>query len=366
MHALDLGKRHYLAVSSVVLIMLSLIALAVGTTGCNAPSASVEIRDWNDLNAARNNLDGTFTLMNDLDATTAGYAELASSTANDGSGWQPIGIWPNPFTGSFDGQGFEIRELFIGRPDEDTVGLFSFVNEGASIVNVVLMGADVTGELYAGILAGHSRGTVSNCYSTGSVTGDTFVGGLMGENGGTVSNSYSTAIVNGSSEVGGLIGQNHANVSKSYAAGSATGDSYVGGLVGWNHDGTISNSYSTGNVVGELLAGGLVGQNRALVSDCYSTGKVVASEDVGGLVGRNYEGTVTNSFWDVETSLQDISDGGTGETTADMHDIDTFSGATWNVVAVAGPGTRNTGYVWNIVNNLTYPFLSWQPLSQHN
>ena len=201
----------------------------------------------------------TFTLMNDLDSTTAGYTELASPTANGGKGWQPIGIWPNPFTGSFDGQGFEIRDLFIDRPGEDTVGLFSFVNTGATIVSVAVMDADVTGELYAGGLAGHNRGSLSNCHSTGNVAGDTYVGGLVGESGGTVSNSYSTATVNGSSEVGGLIGQNHGTVSKSYSTGSVTGDSYVGGLVGWNHDGTVSNSYSSARVDGELLVGGLVG-----------------------------------------------------------------------------------------------------------
>jgi hypothetical protein len=360
----NLRKRYREAANSVLLVVLVMVALTTaGTVGCNAPSASVEIRNWNDLNAVRNNLGGTFTLMNNLDSTTSGYTELASSTANDGQGWQPIGIWPNPFTGSFDGQGFEIRNLFINRPDQDTVGLFSFVNTGATIANIVLRDADVTGELYAGALAGHNRGSLSNCYGTGNVAGDTFVGGLVGENGGTVSNSYSTATVNGSSEIGGLIGQNHGTVSKSYATGGASGDSYVGGLVGWNHDGTVNNCYSSGSAAGELLVGGLVGQNRAVVSNCYCTGNVAGLDDVGGLVGRNYEGTVTNSFWDVESSGQATSPAGTGETAAEMHHIATFSGATWNIITVAEANTRNTDYVWNIVNNVTYPVLSWQPVS---
>jgi hypothetical protein len=359
MKTISLRKRHYAAATSVFLIMLIMVALVVGMVGCNSPSAGVEIRNWNDLNAVRNNLDGTFTLMNDLDSTTAGYAELASPTANDGQGWQPIGIWPNPFTGRFDGQGFEIRDLFIDRPSQDTVGLFSFVNTGATIVNVVVMDADVTGELYTGGLAGHNRGSVNNCYSTGNVTGDTFIGGLVGENGGTVSNSYSTATVNGSSEVGGLIGQNHGTVNTSYSTGAATGDSYVGGLVGWNHDGTVSNSYSSASVAGELLVGGLVGQNRAGVGNCYSTGNVTGLEDFGGLVGRNYEGTVSNSFWDIQTSGQATSDGGTGKNTTEMQDVATFSGAAWNITTVALNET-NTASIWNIVDAVIYPFLSWQ------
>jgi len=339
-----------------------MVALVVGMVGCDTPSSGSQIRDWHDLDAIRNNLDGEVLLMNDLDSTTAGYTELASPTANEGQGWQPIGIWPDPFIGSFDGQGFEIRDLFIDRPDEINVGLFSFVNTGGIIEDVAVIDVDVTGDTYVGGLAGHSRGNLSNCHSTGNVAGDTHVGGLVGENGGIVSNSYSTASVSGSFEVGCLIGQNHATVSKSYSAGNATGDSYVGGLVGWNKEGTVSNSYSSASVDGELLVGGLVGSNRASVSNCYSTGNVTGLENVGGFAGRNYEGTVNNSFWDTETSGQTTSDGGTGNTTAEMQDIATFSGAAWGIVAVGSLVERNPAYIWNIVDDETYPFLSWQPV----
>ena len=354
-------KLHYVATTSVFLIMLTMVTLMVGMVGCDTPSSGVQIRDWNDLDAVRNNLDGEVLLMNDLDSTTAGYTELASPTANEGQGWQPIGIWPDPFIGSFDGQGFEIRDLFIDRPGETNVGLFSFVNTGGIIEDVAVIDADVTGDTYVGGLAGHSRGNLSNCHSTGNVAGDTHVGGLAGENGGILSNSYSAASVSGSFEVGGLIGQNHATVSKSYSTGSATGDSYVGGLVGWNKEGTISNSYSSASVDGELLVGGLAGSNRASVSNCYCTGTVTGLENVGGLAGRNYEGTVSNSFWDTKTSEQDTSDGGTGKTTAEMKNIDTFSGAVWNILAV-NSGQTNLAYIWNIVDGETYPFLTWQPV----
>jgi hypothetical protein len=354
-------KLHYAAATSLFLVMLIMAALMVGMVGCNEPTAGVQIRTWYDLNAVRNKPNGNFILMNNLDSATAGYTELASPTANEGRGWEPIGVWPNPFSGSFDGQGFEIRDLFIDREGEDYVGLFSFVETGAVIVGVALINADVTGELYVGGLVGHAHhGSLSNCHSTGNVTGDTHVGGLVGESGGTVSNSYSTANVSGSYEVGGLIGQNHGTVTRSYSTGSAIGYQYVGGLVGWNHEGTISNSYSSARVDGEQLVGGLVGHNRASVSNCYSTGNVTGLEDVGGLVGRNYQGTVSNSFWDNETSGQPASSGGTGKNTTQMKDITTFSGATWNIIAVGGPGERNTGYIWNIVDDVTYPFLSWQ------
>jgi len=101
-----------------------------------------------------------------------------------------------------------------------------------------------------------------------------------------------------------------------------------------------------------------VGGNEGIVSNSYSTGSVSSSVTAGGLVGAG--GTVHNSFWDTETSGQATSAGGTGKTTAEMNSIATFSGASWNIVTVANPGTHNPSYIWNIVDGQTYPFLSWQ------
>jgi hypothetical protein len=123
----------------------------------------------------------------------------------------------------------------------------------------------------------------------------------------------------------------------------------------------VSNSYSTGSVSGNSEIGGLVGDNEGTVSNSYSTGNVTGSSSVGGLVGENWD-TVANSFWDTQTSGQATSDGGTGKNTTEMHDIATFSGAAWDIVGVANPSMRNPSYIWNIVDDLTYPFLSWQPI----
>jgi hypothetical protein len=90
---------------------------------------------------------------------------------------------------------------------------------------------------------------------------------------------------------------------------------------------------------------------------------VAGSSSVGGLVGANNEeeATVSNSFWDIEASGQAASDGGTSKTMAEMKDIATFSGAGWDIIAVAGLSMRNLSHIWNIVGGETYPFLSWQP-----
>jgi hypothetical protein len=72
---------------------------------------------------------------------------------------------------------------------------------------------------------------------------------------------------------------------------------------------------------------------------------------------------VSKSFWDVETSGQTRSAGGTGKITTQMKNVATFSGAGWNIVAVANPGARSPSCIWNIVDGQTYPFLSWQSVS---
>jgi len=469
----------------------------------NQPSENLEIYTWYDLDDIRYNLSGDHILMNNLNSTTEGYEELASPTANEGKGWQPIG-YSTPgvvscmaarpgedygLFGTLDGQGHEIRDLFINRSDENNVGLFYYIR--GRIINLGLTNVTVTGSGNVGSLVGWNEGTVDNSYSIGNVAGESTVGGLTGSNRGTVLNSYSSGNVNGSScvgglagsmyygsvenshsmcsvigvdDVGGLLGYSYSGtVSNSYSTGNVTGDSdvggllglngwkaasgsniydcysggnvdgslRVGGLVGHNYYGTVSNSYATGNVTGDSDVGGLVGVNSwevgnreenavrgsystgningnqhvgglvghnynyGTVSNSYATGNVTGDSDVGGLVGLNgldvmqtggrirnsystgnvngnqdvgglvghtvLHSTVLNSFWDTETSGLSTSDGGTGKNTTEMKNITTFSGVGWNITAVSNTTMRDTSYIWNIVNNVTYPFLSWQP-----
>jgi hypothetical protein len=407
--------RRHVARAGIFLIAVILIA---GIQGCTVPSG-VQIRDWYDLDAVRDNLDGNYILMNDLDSTTAGYEDLAGPSANGGKGWQPIGGIHAHFTGTFNGRGHEIHDLFINRPDELDVALFASVYRSGIIKDVGMVNVAITGYDCVGSLVATNGGTVSNSYSSGSVIGFGPIGGLVGVNlvevlyDGTVSDSYYTGTVTGQADVGGLVGSNYGSVSYSYSTGSVTGpevagglvgynegctvsysysiatvtgegtvgglvgynedctmrNSYssgnvigvdaVGGLVGVNHDSSVSYSYSTGNVTGNSNVGGLVGVNWGTVSSSYSSGSVVGEQEVGGLIGYNWTGgTVSDSFWDTQASGQNISAGGMGKNTTEMQDITTFSA--WNIVAVVNPSTRNPTYIWNIVSGLTYPFLSWQ------
>lgn len=58
--------------------------------------------------------------------------------------WVPIGTWDNPFTGTFTGNGYEIKGLTMTDPDAEIVGLFG-VAVNAHIYNVVLRDYDIAG-----------------------------------------------------------------------------------------------------------------------------------------------------------------------------------------------------------------------------
>lgn len=300
------------------------------------PDGAIPLWDWYDLDVITNHLSGYYVLMNNLDSTTPGYAESAGPEANNGLGWEPIDIGAEE---TFDGQGYEIRGLVIARPTAYYVGLFGSVARGGVVKNVGLLDAVVIGEWP--------------------------VAGLVAWNEGTVSNSYSAGIINGGGEVGGLVGRNAGTVDRSHCSGSVAGIEAVGGLVGmdWWESGNVSNSYATASVDGSSSVGGLVGWNGGTVTNCYATGSVTGGGDVGGLVGYGGQLAIDHCFWDIQTSGQSTSTVGTGLNTTEMRSIATFSGAIWKIVAVADASTRNTYYIWNIVDDTTYPFLSWEPVS---
>ena len=215
------------------------------------------------------------------------------------------------------------------------------------------------GDIVVGGLVGENEGFISNSYSRGSVSGvSRAVGGLVGNNHETISNSYSSSSVRGGTGAGGLVGDNHGSISNSYSDGLVNGMGFrAGGLVGWNglagkifnsyrrgpvsgaysgvgglvgtNEGTISNSYSQGPVSGTSnQVGGLVGHFiDGEINNSYSTGLVDGKREVGGLVGHNERtGVISNSYWDITTSKQLLSAGGTSKTTAQLQAPTTASG----------------------------------------
>ena len=97
-----------------------------------------------DLQGMNGALGGNYVLGADIDAS-------ATSGWNAGKGFTPIGVFDNPFTGTFDGLGHVIKKLTIKNPVDSEgfaldTGLFGAADH-ASIQNVGLTDVDISGTL---------------------------------------------------------------------------------------------------------------------------------------------------------------------------------------------------------------------------
>jgi hypothetical protein len=273
---------------------------------------------------------------------TADIDASPTSSWFSGKGWDPIGDGNKDFTGSYDGQGYTIDDLFMDRTSSSNKGqgLFGRI-EDATISNLGLKNLDITGYEHVGGLVGRvdfgskttNTSTITGCNVTGKVEATyATVGGMVGSlrNGALILNSYSTASVTqtgGFNEIaGGLVGEiayNGASVKRCYATGSVDKGSgnEAGGLVGhlWSTSNLVKNCYAKGLVTGGKYVGGLIGENDgASVKYSYSTGSVSGNSLVGGLIGGG-NGTITGCYWDETSSGHTTSSGGSGiANTSDM------------------------------------------------
>ena len=316
---------------------------ACGFYGCSAfASASaittpVIIRNAAELAAIstdRVSLNGVYALAGDIDLSDYGN-------------WKPIGTRNRPFTGNFDGNGYNIGG--VSSSGYEFAGLFGYV-KGASISNLgVVVGNISSSSSYVGGLAGGAYNSqISNSYATGgSVSGDSDVGGLVGwGNSAVITSSYAAvSSVSGRNGVGGLVGYGrYSTIKSSYAAVdsvSGTGD-FVGGLVGSAYNSEISNSYAAVN-------------------------SISGDNSVGGLVGYRSSSTITESYWDSSTSGITKGDYGLPKTTAQLRMPTNFGGsiyANW-YKHKCDDGSR----AWNLGTIFQYPALTCTPgelITQHS
>jgi len=323
-----------------------------GSGTSNDPYLIYDANQMNAIGADSNDWDNHFKLMADIDLS--GYTGTSFNIIGSYMPWLP-------FTGVFDGNDHTISNFTYDSNGVNYIGFFGYVgNFYAEIKNLGLIDPNIdagTGE-FVGSLAGYLySGTITDCYvEGGSVSGGRGVGGLVGDSSGTITKCYSTGSVSGTTDVGGLVGLNSfwcsfpvcrsGTITNCYSSGGVLGVDQVGGLAGGNH-GTITNCYSSGGVLGFDQVGGLVGGNYGTISYSYSTGSVLGTGAVGGLVGYDYQGEVSASFWDVNTSGQTTSYGGTGKSTSEMQTASTFFD--WGC-----------GSVWTIDEGNDYPRLWWE------
>jgi len=322
-----------------------------GTGEPNDPYLIYDANQMNAIGADANDWDRHFKLMADIDL--AGFTGTSFNIIG-----YCVGSWEDdkPFTGVFDGSGHTISNFTYTTTGTDYIGIFGYVTGEIKEVGLIDPNVDAgTGGVVGSLVGYLVNGTVSDCYvEGGSVSGHRSIGGLWGKSWqSTITNCYSTGSVAGNEYVGGMVGGNsYGSITNCYSSGDVSGGSYVGGLAGGNF-GNISDCYATGSVSGDDTVGGLVGNNGNLlwegtIANCYSISSVTGTTNIGGLVGFNMF-MVSTSFWDIETSGQDWSDGGTGLPTAEMQMAHTFIFAGWNFQSI-----------WWILEGVDYPRLCWE------
>ena len=201
----------FLAVALVVPSSASnLTAGAATTQESNDESAIPEgytpVYDAADLYAIRNDLDGKYIMMADIDLSeaTAPGGEL-----DTGNGWNPI----DDFRGILDGNGHYIKGLTIyGDPKSRCVGLFGYAggtirNLGMIDVNINLKRDSDNPNDYTGAFIGrvaYSTSSIENCFVTGTVASNSnYVSGICSmytDAYNTIKNVYNLADVRGPSK----------------------------------------------------------------------------------------------------------------------------------------------------------------------
>lgn len=325
------------------------------------------VQDAHDLWAVRNDLSAHYVQANNIDLNI--FVE--------GDGWEPIGQGGTPFTGLYNGNNFEIKNLWSGNITGHG-GLFGYVYGGflhnITLSNVILAKSS-TQDIGAlvGRINSSSENAVINCHATGIINEQKKptngnIGGLIGYvlNGGIKDSSF-TGIIrsHGGYYTGGLVGVLNGSTQKCWANAEIDAENttnvggFAGDIVGHNHaynytitniisarqnvggfagrtKGQILNCWARGKAQGTSSVGGFAGfLEGGIITNCYAATFLEGDQDVGGFVGqRGTAGTVNSCVWDKEVSgvETDASGGGAvGKTTAEMKNRQTYIDLGWSI-----------------------------------
>ncbi len=349
--------------------------------GSGTESDPWQIKTLTQLDSVRNHREDYFKLMNDLDFEGSDYDSTHSK-----SGWEPIGISGSTFKGTFDGNNYTIKNLYINYSDSSYAGLFGSVKYG-KINNLNITVDGIYSLTYIGTLAGYVySGEISNCTAIANNHGSSDeVGGLIGTAGyTTISNCSAEGTISGSELIGGLVGkardcdiinssanatiistedgyaggliglvEAYSKIQNCFAYGTLKGNSFIGGLVGYSNQSTITLSYASTYIKADSRVGGLVGyQLYGSINSCYSAGTIIGEDSyIGGLVGYFYYGTITNAYT-AATVYGVYSTGGLAGFfyNATLKNVYT----TGKVIGYVNPGALIGDYYGNEISNAFY------------
>lgn len=236
-----------------------------------------------DLSRIREDLAGSYQLMNDIDM----------SGIDD---WEPIGTENYPFTGSFDGGGYEIRGFHA--PKKVEIPNFGFFG---SVRNACLRGMVFRDPILEPQVPERSLGIVSFTAVISSMVRSSLIEDC-GVFGGRVSPSDGSC--------GGLFaGASHSIIRNCFNSAEVYCrmlNRYLpntGGIVGGIEKSYISCCANEGSVKGNHLSGGICGYaNGSDIRRCINSGYVwgstiVGAVPAGGIIQANDGGSVGYSYF---------------------------------------------------------------------
>lgn len=271
--------------------------------------AAIPIASATDLakigNDAAYPLNGHYVQIQDIAFTSSDYSSASK-------GWMPIGSQTAPFTGVYDGQNHQIRNVMskgtFGSSGE--TGLFGVV-KGATIQNLGIVDSTFSNSTYLASFSGKAYdATFINCYANNTVDGKNTAAGLVAHGENTCFHQcFNMGGISGSNDIGGIVGVlKSGSIDTCFNAGSITSTGYlsttdnIGGIVGdmgdykSPTDDTIRNCYSTGTVSSRsLYSSGIAGVSENPISSCYFAGS-------GYKYGICFDDEGTDCYFDQEAS----------------------------------------------------------------
>ena len=263
---------------------------------------------------------------NDYKTTSFGDINGDSSTdglmieLTTGTGFNPI----NVFSGTLNGQGYKISNLYIYRTEyEDDVGFIKF-GKIATIKDLGICGY-IYGNAFecGGFIACANSSIISNCYFEGKIENvlttnvdgnwnDVSTGGIVGSvyasnSKPKITNCYNKGTIIGPNHVGGILGYTYlANPSISFCYNSGeivATDGTAGGIIGTvgNSSSTVIESYNTANILGVTYVGGIIGymENGSSILACYNSGKINSQQVSSGIGYNRWVGGTYNYCYNI-------------------------------------------------------------------
>lgn len=308
-----------LAIVLTFILCFGVLTVAFADETAQVPEGYTAIYTAEDLYNIRNDLDGKYILMNDIDLSVY-------------ENWEPIGTAEAPFTGELDGNGFLIRNMTIiseCSEQENNLGLFGVVQNGV-FNKIIIENGNISAThtdkaeapaLSAGMIVGKAIGDdymkTTNCFSDGKIDINGFenvsVGGLIGSalNDNYVGLCVNNADININTKsysqkifAGGILGRtsydidlyeesffnikssaNYGNILINNDVCSEETQIYAGGISSYQITGNnLSDCYNRGNIsaqksIGYLVFGGIIGEAIARAENSYNTGKIIVPSD---------------------------------------------------------------------------------------